>query len=148
MISLTLAAAAAVLLPVVWRLWGSEETTIAHQRTLAEMELDWRCEEGHDFRGKGHTFGPDGLTSPRTCWKCGEPAYPVATYVCPVHGAYEVTVRFTIGDDGRPRVAQVRWAGRGWVTEEEGLRCPRCERRLEYSDDPFIGRNRNPKRGD
>lgn len=138
-ISLALAVAAALLLPVVWRLWQGEEAVRPHKRSLADAVLTLRCEKGHQFRAKGHTFGVDGFTDAKTCWRCGEPAYPFAQYVCPVHGAYEVTVRFAEGEDGVEIVSQIRLTGREWVSSEEGVRCPRCNRRLEYSKDPLIG---------
>lgn len=138
-ISVAMAVAAAILLPVVWHLWRGEEPVPLLERSLANAELTWRCEAGHLFRAKGHAFGADGLTDARTCWRCGKPAYPSARYACPVHGAYDVTLRFAKGEDGFEVVSRIRLTGREWVFADEGVYCPRCNRRLEYSRDPLAG---------
>lgn len=140
-ISLALAVGAAVVLPILWRMWRADDTSISEGRTFTEWETQWKCEAGHYLFAAGQY-------EPRSCWKCGEPAYPVSTYVCPVHDAFEVNVVFTPGEDGQPVVSRIRLVGRDWFSAEEGVRCPRCGRQLEYSDDPLLGVKRRLKRGD
>lgn len=124
-VSLAVALGAAVCLLALWHFWQREEVVPPHQRILTEWETDWKCDDGHMFHAAGQV-------EPRACWTCGKPAYPVASYKCPGHGAYEVTARFTLDDNGNPKVSHLRLPGRSWVSVEGGLRCPRCSRRLVY----------------
>ncbi|MGB2986677.1 MAG: hypothetical protein WBE26_12435 [Phycisphaerae bacterium] len=147
-VSLVAAAAAAVVLLAVWRLWRTEEVVQPYRQTLANVELEWKCAAGHSFRAAGHTFDTDGLTKPRLCWTCDRAAYPVARYTCLDHGSYELAVRFAVGDDGVAKVSQVRWPGQSWVSAEEGLHCPKCNAPLVYTrKDPLQGIGRAKKKG-
>ena len=142
-ISLLAAAVAAMSSLAVWRLWQTEEPQ-PYRRKLTDVELEWKCDAGHSFRAAGQV-------DPRECWKCDPPAlaaYPIDNYVCPRGHSYEVAVRFAQGDDGAPKVTQLRLAGRDWTPIEEGLRCPRCKNRLvRKRRDPLEGidrRRRSP----
>jgi hypothetical protein len=117
---LALAFCAAVLVFLLWRFWRPEETLPVRQRSLSEVEFVYRCE-------KKHTFTAMGQVEPRECPLCGQPAHPVVKYECPIHGEFDVAIRF--GDAGK--VTHLRLPGRDWVTVEKGLRCPRCNAILE-----------------
>ncbi len=111
------------------------------QRKLTEWETEWKCEAGHSFFAAGQV-------EPRSCWTCGEAAYPLAIYRCEIDGAYEVSVRLSKNPAGRAVPTRWRLAGRGWVETEKALRCPRCGRRLLYSKDPLEAfQRRQKKRG-
>ncbi len=139
-ISLLIAVALALLLPLAWRYWRPEEPPPPLQRTLVDVELEWKCPVGHSFRAAGQVGG-------RACWTCDRTAFPVTDYTCRVHGPFEVQVRFAVGDDGVPRMASLRWPGEEWVSAEDGLPCPRCSRRLVYlKADPLGRASREAKR--
>jgi hypothetical protein len=125
-ISLWLAGGAAVVVLGFW--WFSataEEVARPRVPTLADAELTWRCEVGHTFLANGQPGG-------RVCLYCERMAYPVTEFRCPVHGPFQVTVRFADTADGSPRIAYLRLTGRDWVSVETGLHCPRCDRPLEH----------------
>lgn len=137
--SLIAAAAAALLIPILWRIERKEEVVPPAQRTLADLEMQWRCETGHTFQASGHAFNEEGMTQPKACWTCGRPAYPVYPFYCPVHGAVEVAVMFTRDASGREQAARWRLPGRSWVKSMSDLRCRLCERPLEHRRDPLRG---------
>jgi hypothetical protein len=136
MISLGIAAGAAVLFPIGWRLLRGEEVVAPFQRTWGEWQTRWRCEAGHFF------YAP-GQAGARMCVQtdCDQPAFPVAQYACPhpKHGPFEVNVLFSEGEDGRPVISRLRLIGGPWVSASDGLYCPRCGRRLRYTGDPLMG---------
>jgi hypothetical protein len=140
-------AAAALLLLLVWYLLRTEEVLETPQRTLNNVELKWKCAAGHVFYATGHSLDSGGLTAPKTCVSCGQPAYPFAPYTCPVHGPFEVAVQFAVDKDGALDVSQVRLPGRDWLPKAQGLRCPRCDRPLVYVDDPLEGVGAGKRRG-
>lgn len=133
LISLGIAASAAVLFPIGWRYWQSDEDASPRQRTWTEWQTRWRCEDGHYF------YAP-GQTGPRTCIHidCEQPAYPVARYTCTQHGPFEVNVLFDLDENERPKITRLRLIGDSWVSASEGVHCPRCGRRLEYTGDPLL----------
>ena len=137
-LSLLLAVIAGIAALVLWQLLQSPASVRAPQRSIESYELTWVCERGHDFRASGHQQGSDGLSKPRQCWTCGAPAYPAATYRCPVHDGYPVQYRFRASESGDVEPALVRLLGQRWVTPDKGLTCPRCARPLVYSDDPLL----------
>ncbi len=127
MISLGLACAAAVLLPVIWSVSRSDPLPPPRPPTLPDTELDWRCERGHVFLAAGQV-------GRRLCSMCDQLASPMTYYACPVqtHGPFRVEVEFTPDDDLGTRVARLRLIGRQWFSVEEGVRCPQCDRLLIY----------------
>ncbi len=130
-LSLALATIAALSFPAVWRLLQSKDELRAPQRQLAEVEMEWKCSQGHTFRAAGQI-------GPRPCWHCDREAYPVTLYACPVHGSTEVLVRFMLGEDGSASVQAIRLQNQPWATPEQGLTCPRCSRKLSYvGNDPL-----------
>lgn len=138
-ISLSLAGVVALTILAFW--WfsaTSEEAARPHTRTLEETELLWRCENGH-------TFSAAGQTGARLCLFCEKLAYPVTRFSCPVHGPFQVTVQFGDGADEASPIVKLRLTGRDWVNTEVGLRCPRCDRLLEYRPtDPLRGAEQPP----
>lgn len=112
-------------LPVVWVLTREQGSEPSRGRSLTDTTLQWRCDAGHSFPAAGQI-------GPRVCWECDRPAFPVATYSCPMHGPYAAYVRFAKGNDGEPYVAQVKLQGGGWVLQES-LSCPKCGKALRYT---------------
>ena len=75
---------------------------------------------------------------------CGQTAFPVTDYECPVHGVYKVDVRFADGTGGEATPAQWRLPGEQWVEAEEGLHCRRCGKALvRMANDPAALLNRS-----
>jgi hypothetical protein len=120
---------------LVWRVWRTEEVQLPRQRDLQDVQLQWRC-------ANGHVFDAPGQMDPYPCPQCGAPAEAIDIYVCPQHGQIEVQVRFEPDPDtGKPVAATIR-VGKGlWVPVGDGVRCPRCRepmRRqgLDYRKNP------------
>jgi len=131
MISLYMALATAATLFFVWRFWRDEEPPATYQRGLTDVFLDWRCEAGHSFRMLGQV-------EPRLCPTCGKRAYPVVRFQCPVHGPFEVAVRYSVNEERVAHPSQFRVGAGEWVTGEAPLTCPRCQRPLgRVRKDPF-----------
>src|SRR3990172_1031377 len=72
-VSLLVVGAAALALFLVWRTWRTDETFVPRQRTLADVELTWRC-------AAGHTFPAAGQVGSRTCFYCGQEAFHITNY--------------------------------------------------------------------
>ena len=141
MASLVLAASAALLLFVIWRIWHTEEPVLRAERTLSDVELDYKCERRHKFRAFGRA-------EPRVCPVCGQPAYPWVTYACEIHGTFEVMARLETDRTGVTKVSHLRLPGRDWLPVERTLRCPRCNGILErLTDDPLDTLRRRQKKG-
>lgn len=138
--SLGLAAAAAILLLIVWRSWRTEDVVHPPPRELGGVELRWKCDRGHEFVASGQV-------RPRECWTCGQPTYPVFEYYCGTHGAFEVAVLFSNNASDRPVPSQWRLAGRRWVEAKEKLLCPRCRGPLVHRKDPLSDYRRRQKEG-
>ncbi len=80
---------------------------------------------------------------------CGQTAFPVTDYECPVHGVYEVAVRFSEDADGVATPAQWRLPNGPWVDAEEDLHCQRCGKALvRLSNDPAAVLNRSRQQKD
>lgn len=124
-ISLAVAAAAAVVLLAVWRLWQTEEVIVPQQRQFRDIDVVWKCEVGHSFKAAGQIGS-------KACWTCDRPAFPVTYYACRIHGPYEIAARFAAGEGGVARISELRRPGLEWVSIEEGVNCPRCKRRLVH----------------
>lgn len=140
-VSLAITAATAVVMFVIWRTWRSENTVTVVQRTLADVELTWKCDAGH-------TFTAEGQVGSRECRVCREPAYPITTYECKVHGPIEVAARFSQEPSGAARVSDHRVHGGEWVSADIGVACPRCNAPLlPKRVDPLEGVARTKKKG-
>ena len=122
-VSLAIAAGAAILVLAVWRIWQTGEETPVYKRSMRDYEMGWRCEGGHFFHSTGQT-------NSRRCWMCGRHAYPVALYKCPAHGSYEVAFQFSVDKEGVVKPSKVRIKGGEWRPPDEGLKCIRCRRDL------------------
>ncbi|MBI4718234.1 MAG: hypothetical protein HY763_10545 [Planctomycetes bacterium] len=134
-------AAVGLCMYLVVRVASDEPDSEVYHRTLPETTLDWRCDSGHTFRATGQA-------EPRTCSRCGQPAYPVATFECPRHGPLTVSARYEVGADGITRLSQVRIGSQDWTAAEGGLVCPRCNAPLRRKlRDLFEGMGK-PKRPD
>lgn len=134
LVSLSLAIVVALLVFSVWRVLREDDTRPTAPRTLEQLTLEWKCDQGHVFDAAGQV-------GPRECWICDHEAYPISRqYACPVHGAHEVAVRFTIGDHGVPRPLELRLPELGWMPVEEGVPCPRCARPLVYMGRDLLSR--------
>jgi len=131
MISLWVALLTAASLFAIWRFWREEEPAPIYQRGLPDVYLDWKCEAGHVFRMRGQA-------EPRSCTVCGRAAYPIVRYSCPQHGDIEVSVRYAIDENRVAHASEFRVDSGRWVSGEEPLRCPRCNRVLiRKPKDPF-----------
>lgn len=145
-LSLAAVAATAVFALVAWRWWRADEPVIQAPTLFEDLELDWKCEQGHVFVAQGQVGGrpcPEAVAGRGTC---GEMAYPFTFYTCPTHADYEVKVQFQRDEQGQPRVALYRVGHGQWTPAGDGPKCPRCElimtRKLQ---DPLEGRVK-PKR--
>lgn len=131
--ALVVTGAAALLFVVSWRLWTNEDHPAAYRRQLRDVEIDWRCANGHAFRAAG---GVDAATCPT----CKASATPVAVYVCEVHGPFEVAARFGLNADGREVVTQRRVPGKDWVDANLPPACPKCGKVMTRPKvDPLAG---------
>lgn len=138
-ISLASVALAAVVFFLIWRFWEEEEPAPIFRRGLPDVVLDWKCESGHTFKARGQV-------APRACPTCRRPAFPVGTYHCPKHGAFELTIRYA-DEDGVARPVEYRIAGGKWIPVSDGARCPRCSTPLERRPkDPFARKRRSSRR--
>lgn len=122
-ISIVLSASAAVLVLVARQAFQQDEAEPPFQRTLADVEMEWRCEAGHLFRASGQVGA-------RKCWTCGRPAFAFTRFSCPQHGEFEVAVEFEATDPDVHRPAKLRVERGPWVPFEEGAACPRCHRKM------------------
>ena len=125
LISLGLAGVAAVAVPLIWAVSREDPLPPLKRRTFENSTLDWRCDAGH-------TFAAPGRTGRRVCQYCDEMASPVTRYTCPIHGTKEVEVQFVKTEHGSSRIARFRLVGRDWVPSDQQLRCPQCDRPLNY----------------
>lgn len=127
LVTLGLTALTGALLVLVWHLWRADPPIQPYQRSLAETELDWRCDGGHSFRAPGGTGS-------RGCAICKAPAYPLAVYACDVHGSFDVQVEFHRDADGAERIKHRRLLPvHGlWIPADENLTCPKCSRELSW----------------
>lgn len=125
-----MAMSAAAVAFAAWRWWRPAPTVSVYQRTIHDVELNWRCEAGHSFIAPGQV-------ADRPCAMCDQPAYAVTSYECANHGVVEVAVRFTFDADGATRVSKLR-VGRGsWFPATDPVRCPYC-------DAPMIRKQTDP----
>ncbi len=118
--SLLIAASAAAVAFMAWRVWRQETPVVSGGRTLSDVLLNYRCGRGDSFRDKGRV-------EPIPCLICGRPAHPVAVYSCSQHGDFEVLVQFDTDSLGEAYVAKLRvWPSGEWHDAESGAACPRC----------------------
>lgn len=138
-LSLAAVAVTGVVALIAWRWWRAEEPVTQAAPLFEDVELDWKCEQGHVFPAQAQVGG-------RPCPVCGEMAYPFTIYNCPTHGDSEVKVQFDRDSQGRPRPVLYRVGHGQWTPAGEGPKCPRCDvimtRKLQ---DPLEGRVK-PKR--
>lgn len=131
--ALAVTGAAALLFVVSWRLWTREDHPAAFRRQLGDVELDWRC-------ANGHTFKSPGSVEAVSCPTCKASANPVAVYVCEVHGPFEVAARFGLDAEGRALVTQRRVPGKEWVDAINPPVCPKCGKVMTRPKvDPLAG---------
>ncbi|MFQ5412953.1 MAG: hypothetical protein ACE5E6_00700 [Phycisphaerae bacterium] len=123
LLSLVIAAGAALFVYGAWRLWRVERPSPPPMRTLGDVAVDWRCPRGHRFRAPG-------AFKPQPCRVCGELAEATDRYVCREHGAFDVAVRFGHGPGGRARPSLLRIGKGRWTPAKQGVRCPRCHKVL------------------
>jgi len=130
-VSLAAAAASAALLFALWRALKSDDLEIPLARSIEDVQLEWRCEDGHIFTAPG-------AATPIPCPTCGKDAYPIAQFQCPVHGQFDVFFRFEKGPDGRLVPTEVKAVGGKWEPFTEHPRCPKCHRpMIRESVDPL-----------
>lgn len=130
-VSLAAAAAAAALLFAFWRALKSEDVEQPVRRSIEDVEMEWRCEDGHYFTARG-------AETPQPCPICGKDAYPIAKFQCPVHGQIDVFFRFEKGPDGRLVPTAVKAVGGDWEPLTDHPHCPKCHRpMIRESVDPL-----------
>lgn len=112
--------AAAAVAFAAWRWWQPPPTVPVVARTVASIEMTYRCEAGHTFTAPGQAEG-------RLCSTCSAPAYPVTHYECQQHGAYWVAVQFAALPEGGVRPIRWRLERGEWTEDESELVCPRCQ---------------------
>lgn len=126
-----MAAGAAIALLGVMRYWRSEDVVVPAQRSVVEWQTWWKCDAGHRFYAAGRD-------TPRQCWTCKRPAYPVALYTCSEHGTYDVLARVQQVQEGQHEVTHLKLPFGDWVPVGTGLVCPRCKRRLTFSPENLL----------
>ncbi len=137
-ISLFAAVAASCVALALWRWWRPETVESVYRRSVADVELTWRCEDGHTFTAAGQVDG-------RVCAMCDKPAFAITTYECKLHGPYDVSVRFAANPDGSTRLAQVRVHGGDWFPATADLPCPKCGQPLMRKAPDALPRAKKPK---
>jgi hypothetical protein len=141
MLSLLMAMATAAVAFAVWRWWRPAPTVPVYQRTINDVELNWKCDAGHSFIAPGQV-------ADRPCAMCDKPAYALASYECKQHGLFEVAVRFAAGPDGASRMSQFRVHQGAWSSAGDPVPCPHCgEPMLRKQVDPLDTPGRGKKRG-
>ena len=120
---MAVAGSAALLLIIFRVLVRTDDRPKPFERTITDVELVWRCDTGHEFHAAGQVEA-------RACWTCGRSAYPVTRYECPVHGEFEVSVKFKQSQAGVAEPSELRLAPRDWVPADKPLECPRCRRAM------------------
>lgn len=120
MITLLIVLVATLGMLAGWRACDGEAPVVAVvSRTIEDVSLTWRCDNGH-------TFVDAGQYTPRNCIRCSLAAYPVDTYDCPLHGSVQVMARFGEGPDG-PAVVELRVVGQSnWQPASDPVLCPVC----------------------
>jgi hypothetical protein len=137
-VSLAAAAAAAALLFALWRALKTEEPPTALLRAIEDVEIEWRCVDGHVFTARGEA-------TPRSCIRCGKDAYPTASFRCPMHGNFDVAFQFESGPDGRIVPTQMRASTGDWEPFASTPHCPRCSRPMTREiSDPLDTRQKAP----
>jgi len=141
-INLVLAVSVAVVLIVLWSLNRPEPLQKPATRGFSEVEFTYVCPRGHAFRLQGQI-------TPPLCPTCELPSYPHVVFRCENHGAFEVSVRVAVGDDGVVRASELQLPGKNWVPVGEPLECPICNRKMfRDSADPLkSGAARSPRGG-
>ncbi|MBI1825903.1 MAG: hypothetical protein HY287_16225 [Planctomycetes bacterium] len=122
--------AVSVALILVWLAFRSEPEPPPVSRTLADVELTWRCEAGHVVKAAI----PNGL--PR-CPNCGRPMAAILSFECPKHGQLEAEAQYELDASGAPRVSRFRLDGGDWVKAGDSLTCPKCGAVLKRTSDPL-----------
>jgi hypothetical protein len=132
---------AAAVAFAAWCWWQPAPTVPVYQRTINDVELNWKCEAGHSFTASGQV-------ADRPCAMCDQPAYAVTSYECRQHGMTEVAVRFTEDPDGAPRVSQFRVNQGVWFPATDPVRCPQCDApMIRKQADPLDATIRGKKKG-
>jgi len=138
-ITLLATAGIAVVVLAGWAIWKDEPPPVGVQRTIEDVEVTWRCENGHEFRAAGSM-------TPIECPTCGAPSDVFVHYRCPEHGELPALVRFRLDSAGRQVPDQVRLGDREWWGVTSSVQCPQCGRGVAVArDDPFTrahGRDR------
>lgn len=138
-LSMLLAGAAALALILIYRSCEPDAAPPPSQRTVFDMELEWRCDGGHTFRMHGQV-------DPAKCPICERPAYPIRTFLCDEHGAIVVAFKLRSTAEGGSEPVAVQFPGEGWKLPPEIETCPRCGKELRARDeDPLAGYER-PRR--
>jgi len=138
-VSVGLALAAAAMIPIVWFFTRNVQPEAPPPRALTSVTLTWQCEVGHTFQAAGQIGS-------RKCWTCNRPSYPIARYLCPVHGEYEAQVLLEEDSGGITAVKELRFQGSTWTAADTFV-CPRCGRKLEYAPkDPLEEARKNKRR--
>lgn len=142
-VSLLITGATACVLFAAWRMWRDDTPIDIRQRTVRDVALTWKCEQGHSISARGRAGA-------RPCYACDLPMYPVTVFKCEIHGPVDVMVQFSSDDAGELRVSKHKLARGRWVDEEKDLRCPRCGRQLvrkEADDLAELGRRNDGEGG-
>lgn len=140
-LSLAAVAVTAVFSFAAWRWWRADQAPINVPSLLEDVELDWKCDQGHVFQSQGQVGG-------RPCPVCREMAYPVTTYACSTHGAVEVKVQFGRDDSGRTNPILFRIQNGPWSSGNGGPKCPKCDEIMTRKDiDPLEGLVKPKRKG-
>ncbi len=140
-LSLLTAVSAAGVAFAAWRWWRPAPPVPFYERTIRDVELTWKCEAGHAFMAAGQV-------ADRLCAMCDRPAHVFTLYECRQHGVAEVTVRFTEGPDGRPKVSHFR-VKKEWIEASDPVPCPQCNVPMTRKQaDPLEAFNREKKKTD
>ena len=113
---------------VIWfiiQLWSIDSSVRAVQRDITQIEVTYFCDGGHRFLGKADT-----KSLPCAREGCQLRAWPVWSYQCTRHGAFQFQLRYSVDQAGRSKIRAARVMGGAWQEIGEAITCPRCERVL------------------
>jgi len=126
-----------LILCLSWWLMRPETPVQPLQRRLSDLDLRWRCPNGHEFTRKGSS-----RTAP--CPECGRRADVVAQYLCPEHGVKSALIRYTSHRDGWEMVSSISFKPMVWQDVDAAVRCPDCGAPMGPAEsNPFAERRRD-----
>ncbi len=102
-----------------WSVSRPQPVTPAVQRHLSDVQVQFRCPDGHEFTRSGRINRPK-------CPECERESDTAVTYYCPEHGELRALIRFVRIATEPERVSAVSFRFRIWTPVTGQIRCPDC----------------------